>query len=60
MNGEKTAPENTQQTNDLCREIMEIRIMIGHFIQLGYREEVASWRRILQAAKVSRRRQDHL
>ena len=55
MNGEKVIPDS----KNTCKEINEIRTMINHFIQLGYRNEVAFWRRVLQAVKVSRRGMDH-
>lgn len=59
MNGEKEIPDSKQQIKDTYTEIEEIRAMINHFIQLGYRNEVAYWRRVLQAAKVSRRGMGH-
>ena len=55
MNGEKVIPDSKHT----CKEIKEIRTIINHFIQLGYRKEVAFWRRVLQAAKVNRRGIDH-
>lgn len=59
MNGEKVIPDSKQQKKITCTEIKEIRTMINHYIQQGYRNEVAFWRRILQAAKVSRRGMGH-
>ena len=59
MNGEKEIPDSKKQIKDTYTEIEEIRAMINHFIQLGYRNEVAYWRRVLQAAKVSRRGMGH-
>jgi len=55
MNREQGVPDNEQQTKNTCIEIKEIRTMINHFIQLGFRKEVAFWRRVLQAAKESGR-----
>lgn len=59
MNGEKEIPDSKQHTKNTYREIKEIRAIINHFIQLGYRNEVAFWRRVLQAVKVSRRGMGH-
>lgn len=58
MKGEQT-PLNIEQQNNICMEIADIRTMINHFIQLGYRKEVAFWRRVLQAAKVKKRGTGH-
>jgi len=56
MDGEQEIPESKQQAKNTYAEI---RRMINHFVQLGYRNEIAFWRRILQAAKNSLRRMDH-
>lgn len=56
MKGEQVSPDNKRQVKNIYDEI---RIMINHFIHLGYHEEVAFWRRILQAAKNSNRKADH-
>lgn len=59
MNGEKETPDCKQQIKYTNKEIEEIRKIINHFIQLGYRKEVAFWRRVLQAAKESKRGMGH-
>lgn len=38
------------------KEIMECYAMIDHFVLLGNREEIAYWRKMLQHAKVYKRR----
>ncbi len=56
MCGEQKPPDNNKQTKCTYEEI---RMMINLFIQLGYRREIAFWRRILQAARNSSRRMDY-
>ena len=58
MYGEKEIPESKQQIKITYIEIKGITIT-NHHIQRGYRNEVAFWRRVLQAAKVSRRGMGH-
>lgn len=52
-------PGQVQQLNDISKQITEIHEMIDHFIQQGYPKEVAFFRQVLQAAKISKRRLDH-
>lgn len=60
MNEETAISDYAQQLKDISGEIAEINMMIDHSIKLGYREEIAFWRRALQAAKKSKRRLAHL
>ena len=55
MNANQETPDKQQ----IIKTYAEIRIMINHFIQLGYHKEVAFWRRVLQAAKVYIRGMGH-
>lgn len=44
------------ELKEVNRQIMECYAMIDHFIQLNNKEEIAYWRRMLQNAKLYKRR----
>ena len=48
--------EKEIQIRDIDSQIMECHAMIDHFILLNNREEIAYWRKMLQNAKIYKRR----
>lgn len=45
-----------EEIKELNRHIAECYAMIDHFIQLNDKKEIAYWRRMLQNAKICKRR----
>lgn len=48
--------ERNEMLVEIEKQIMECYAMIDHFIQLNNKEEIAYWRRMLQNAKIYKRR----
>jgi len=45
----------SEEYQNIEREIVECYAMIDHFIMIGNKEEIATWRRYLQTAKKMKR-----
>ena len=48
--------QNAETIRQINQQIMECMAMIDHFIQLNNKEEIAYWRKMLQSAKLYKRR----